>query len=179
LFQLLTEFFIEAFEAPELKAVECTHIGKRNQHTVKQKAYLGTNSYHPAILVDTTDITKLTSPTRAPVPHNLSYPFLNRGLDDLVKFAWQFDGAEHGIVGTEFVIIDEQTLEDKTVVLVTPSEGCDNVETAPRLTARSDFRSSLITLNVKSIGVGGDEPWEEAAEQGGRVIRLYDKENSE
>jgi hypothetical protein len=26
--QLLNEFFIEAFKAPELKAVECTHIGK-------------------------------------------------------------------------------------------------------------------------------------------------------
>jgi len=75
--------------------------------------------------------------------------------------------------------MDEQTLEDKTVVLVTPSEGHDDVETAPRLTARSDFRSSLVTLNVKSIGVGGDEPWEEAAEQVGRVIRLYDGKNSE
>ncbi|KAI4656512.1 uncharacterized protein J4E79_008068 [Alternaria viburni] len=156
--QLLNEFFIEAFEAPELKAVECTHI---------------------AILVDTTDTTKLTSPTRAPVAQDLSYPFLNWGLDDLVKFAWQFDGAERGIAGTEFVIMDNQTLEDKTVVLVTPSEGYDNVETAPRLTARSDFRSSLITLNVKSMGVGGDEPWEEAAEQGGRVIRLYDERSSE
>jgi len=135
--------------------------------------------YHPAILVDTTDITKLTSPTRAPVQQDLSYPFLGWKLDDLVKFAWQFDGAERGIVGTGFVIMDDQTLEDKTVVLVTPSEGHDNVETAPRLTARSDFRSSLITLNVKSMGVGGDEPWEEAAEQGGRVIRLYDGKSPE
>ena len=135
--------------------------------------------YHPAILVDTTDITKLTSPTHAPVQQDLSYPFLGWKLDDLVKFAWQFDGAERGIVGTEFVIMDDQTLEDKTVVLVTPSEGHDNVETAPRLTARSDFRSSLITLNVKSMGVGGDEPWEEAAEQGGRVIRLYDGKSPE
>ncbi|KAI4954257.1 hypothetical protein J4E91_001967 [Alternaria rosae] len=155
---LLSEFFIEAFEAPELKAVECTHI---------------------AILVDTTDITKLSSPTRAPVSQDLSYPFLGWKLDDLVEFAWQFDGAEHGIVGTEFVIMDEQTLEDKTVILVTPSEGSDDVETAPRLTARSDFRSSLVTLNVKSIGVGGDEPWEEAAEESGRVIRLYDGKSSE
>ena len=110
---------------------------------------------------------------------DLSYPFLGWKLDNLVKFAWQFDGAERGIVGTEFVIMDEQTLEDKTVVLATPSEGYDNVETAPRLTARSDFRSSLITLNVKNIGVGGDEPWEEAAEEGGRVIRLYDEKSSE
>ncbi|KAI4665728.1 uncharacterized protein J4E78_003193 [Alternaria triticimaculans] len=136
---LLTEFFIEAFEAPELKAVECTHI----------------------------------------VPKDLSYPFLGWKLDDLVEFAWQFDGAEQGIVGTEFVIMDDQTLEDKTVVLVTPSEGYDDVETAPRLTARSDFRSSVITLNAKSIGVGGDEPWEEAAEDVGRVFRLYDEKSSE
>lgn len=113
------------------------------------------------------------------MPQNLSYPFLNWGLNDLVKLAWQFEGAGYGIVGTEFVIMDDQTLKDKTVILVTPSEGYEDVETAPRLTARSDFRSSLITLNVKSIGVGGDEQWEEAAEQGGRVIRLYDEENSE
>ncbi|KAI4696288.1 uncharacterized protein J4E88_000463 [Alternaria novae-zelandiae] len=131
------------------------------------------------ILIDTTDTAKLTSPTRAPVAQDLSYPFLGWKLDNFVKFAWQFDGTEQGIVGTEFVIMDEKTLEDKTVILVTPSEGYDDVETSPRLTARSDFRSSLITLNVKSMGVGGDEPWEEAAEQGGRLIRLYDKENSE
>jgi hypothetical protein len=79
-------------------------------------------------------------------------------------------------VATEFVILDEQTLSDKTVVLVTPSEMSDeDSEHAPRLTARSDFRSSLITLNVKSLGVGGDEPWERANEQDS-VIRLYDVE---
>ncbi len=108
----------------------------------------------------------------------LSYPFLNWALDDLVKFVWQFDRAKSGIVNTEFVVMDEQTLEDKTVVLVTPSEFHDNIQTAPRLTARSDFRSSLITLNVKSLGVGGDEPWEEAAEDKGRVIRLYGEQCS-
>jgi hypothetical protein len=131
-----------------------------------------------AILVDTTDMTKLKSPTRAPVQQNLSYPFLGWELNDLVNFVWQFGRVKHGIINTEFVILDEQTLDDKTVVLVTPSEFHDDVEKAPRLTVRSDFRSSLITLNVKSIGVGGDEPWEEAAEEGGSVIRLYEGETS-
>jgi hypothetical protein len=131
-----------------------------------------------AILVDTTDMTKLKSPTRTPVQQNISYPFLDWELDNLVKFVWQFDRVEQGIINTEFVILDEQTLDDKTVVLVTPSELHDDVEKAPRLTVRSDFRSSLITLNVKSIGVGGDEPWEEAAEEGGSVIRLYEGETS-
>ena len=109
---------------------------------------------------------------------NLSYPFLDWKLDDLVKFVWQFDRSEHGIMNTEFVIMDKQTLEDKTVVLVTPPEFHDDIETAPRLTARSDFRSSLITLNVKSMGVGGDEPWEKAAVENGSVIRLYDDDKS-
>ncbi|EDU47186.1 hypothetical protein PtrSN002B_002215 [Pyrenophora tritici-repentis] len=149
--ELLNEFLAEAFEASELKDVECTHI---------------------AILVDTTDINQLTEPTRPPVKEKLQYPFLNWSLDDLVNFARQFDRTAHGIIDTEFVILDEQTLKDKTVVLVTPSEMSNDIETAPRLTARSDFRSSLITLNVKSIGVGGDEPWEEAA-QNNSVIRLY------
>lgn len=63
-------------------------------------------------------------------------------------------------------------------MLVTPSEMSDEpLDTCPRLTARSDFRSSLITLNCKSMGVGGDEPWEEAEEKrkggGDGVIRLY------
>jgi hypothetical protein len=56
-------------------------------------------------------------------------------------------------------------------VLVTPSEMSDDIDNGPRLTARSDFRSSLITLNVKSLGVGGDERWEGAAD--GSVIRIY------
>lgn len=129
-------------------------------------------SVNTAILVDTTDIAQLKEPSRPPVQEELRYPFLDWKLDELVNFAGQFDRTEHGIIDTEFVILDEQTLEDKTVVLVTPSEMSDDVENAPRLTARSDFRSSLITLNVKSIGVGGDEPWEEAAENNS-VIRLY------
>ena len=130
------------------------------------------NSVYTAILVDTTDISELTEPTRPPVRERLSYPFLAWKLDELVKFSRQFDRTAHGVIDTEFVILDEQTLEDKTVVLVTPSEMSDDIENAPRLTARSDFRSSLITLNVKSIGMGGDEPWEEAAKNN-TVIRLY------
>ncbi|RMZ69452.1 hypothetical protein GMOD_00006264 [Pyrenophora seminiperda CCB06] len=149
--QLLNEFLAEAFEAKELKEVGCTHI---------------------AILVDTTDISKLTKPSRPPVKNDLNYPFLGWKLDELVEFARQFDRTAHGIIDTEFVILDDQSIKDKTAVLVTPSEMSDNLETAPRLTARSDFRSSLITLNVKSIGVGGDEPWEHAAENNS-VIRLY------
>jgi len=102
------------------------------------------------------------------VKEELDYPFLKWTQDELVKFAAKFDREKTGIVDTEFVILDEQTLKDKTVVLVTPSE----IEDGVTLAARSDFRSSLVTLNAKSIGVGGDEPWEEAAEGGG-VIRIY------
>jgi hypothetical protein len=126
----------------------------------------------PAILVDTLNISSLTEPTHAPVQENLQYPFLNWPLDDLFKFAWQFGTLKPGICQAEFVILDEQTLRDKTAVLVTPSEDSEDMETGPRLTARSDFRSALITLNVKSLGVGGDEPWEEAAADG-KVIRIY------
>jgi len=60
-------------------------------------------------------------------------------------------------------------MKDKTVVLVTPSEMEDGVT----LAARSDFRSSLVTLNAKSIGVGGDELWEEALAEEDGVIRIY------
>jgi hypothetical protein len=103
------------------------------------------------------------------VKEDLQYPFLGWPFDDLVRFAWQF-GCAQGICHAEFVIIDEQTLRDKTVVLVTPSEMSDDIENGPRLAARSDFRSSLITLNSKSLGIGGDEPWERAAD--GSVIRI-------
>jgi hypothetical protein len=90
----------------------------------------------------------------------------------------RLDCASAGIIDTEFVILDERTEQDKTVVLVAPSEISDEpLDICPRLTARSDFRSSLITLNCKSVGVGGDEPWEEAEEEkkagGDGVIRLY------
>ena len=112
------------------------------------------NSVYTAILVDTTDISELTEPTRPPVREHFNYPFLDWKLDELVNFARQFDRTVHGINDTDFVILDEQTLEDKTVVLVTPSEMSDDMEDTPCLTARSDFRSSLITLNVKIIGVG-------------------------
>ncbi|KAF2125241.1 hypothetical protein P153DRAFT_378741 [Dothidotthia symphoricarpi CBS 119687] len=149
--ELLNEYFTEAFEAKELKYVGCTHI---------------------AILVDTLDITKLTKPTHAPVKEDIEYPFLGWNLDDLVEFASQLDRGK-GLIDTEFVILDEQTLQDKTVVLVTPQEMYDGIGDAPRLTARSDVQSSLITLNGRSLGVWGDEPWELAAEKNG-VIRLYD-----
>jgi hypothetical protein len=92
---------------------------------------------------------------RRTVKEELQYPFLDYLLVDLVKFAWQF-GSGQGICQAECVILDERTLRDKTVMLVSPSERSDDMENGPRLTARSDFRSSLITLNVKSLGVGGD-----------------------
>lgn len=90
----------------------------------------------------------------------------------MVKFALKFGDGETGIVSTEFVIIDKRTIEDKTVVIVTPDENSDDYLNGPRLTARADFKSSLITLNTKNLGVGGDEPWENAA-AGDGVIRLY------
>ncbi|CAE7192589.1 hypothetical protein PTTW11_07581 [Pyrenophora teres f. teres] len=82
---LVNEFLTEAFGASELKDVGCTHI---------------------AIFVDTTDIAQLTEPSRPPVKEYLQYPFLNWKLDELVNFARQFDRTAHGIIDTEFVMLD-------------------------------------------------------------------------
>ena len=97
------------------------------------------NSVNTAILVDTTDISELTEPIRPPVREHFNHPFLDWKLDELVDFAQPFDRSAHGIIDTEFVILDEQTLEDKTFALFTPSEVSEDIENASRLTARSDF----------------------------------------
>jgi hypothetical protein len=64
-----------------------------------------------ALLVDTLDTSKLTSPTHAPIMQDLTYPFLDWTLDALVAFVSELNYAGTGIVDTEFVILDERTLK--------------------------------------------------------------------
>lgn len=122
-----------------------------------------------AVLVDTLDVEAITKPTRAPVGKPASYPFHGWGIEDIVKFSREhLDPVRQGIVSEHLVILDEQTMEDKTCLLVTLKEGRE--PEGERLTVRADFRSSLVLLNLKSLGVGGDGHFEVIDPDG--VIKL-------
>ncbi|KAI0135333.1 hypothetical protein F4814DRAFT_18550 [Daldinia grandis] len=143
--EILDEFFTRSLGAPELDGVDWI-----------------------AVLVDTLDIKTITKPTRAPVGKPASYPFHGWSIEDVAKFSYGHFDLRRGIVSDHLVILDEQTMGDKTCMLVTLKEGRE-VE-GERLTVRADFRSSLVLLNLKSLGIGGDGHFEAAGPDG--VIRL-------
>jgi hypothetical protein len=119
------------------------------------------------VLVNTKDVTSITEPSKAPILPPTSYPFQNYSVDQVVEFARaNFDGVH--IVSRVIAILDERTLEDQTCLLVTKKELAEN----ELLTVRADFRSAMVTLNVKNLGVGGDEHFEPTGSDG--VIRIGD-----
>ncbi|KAI1501815.1 hypothetical protein F5X99DRAFT_381121 [Biscogniauxia marginata] len=143
---VLDEFFTHSLAAPELQGADWI-----------------------AVLVDTLNVAGITRPTRAPVGQPVSYPFRDWSVEDVAKFAEEhFDRARQGIVPEHFVILDKQTMDDKTCLLVTLKEGRE--AEGERLNVRADFRSSLVLLNLKSMGVGGDGHFETSDPSG--VVRL-------
>jgi hypothetical protein len=127
------------------------------------------------VLINTLDVGQITKYTIAPVAEEPSYPFLNWSVDAVISWAEQhLDRRTQGIVPYELAILDSQTLEDKTCLLVTVKDGqhATNPENPERLIVRSDFRSSLVTLNVKVQAVGSDGHFETTAADG--VVRHYE-----
>lgn len=103
-----------------------------------------------------------------------AFPFLGYSTQDVIQWAEQHpDRWKHGITPFELVMLDLQTLEDDTCLLVTVKEGehARNPYNPERLMVRSDFKSSLITLNVKVQACGGDGHFEPS--QVDRVLRHY------
>ncbi|RYP11734.1 hypothetical protein DL765_007630 [Monosporascus sp. GIB2] len=144
--EVLNEFFTRSLAAPELEGADWI-----------------------SVLVNTLDVAALNEPTRAPVGQPTSYPFRDWSAEDVAKFAQEhFDRARQGIVPGHLVILDEQTMDDKTCLLVTLKEGRE--AEGELLIVRADFRSSLVLLNVKAMGVGGDGHFETVDTDG--VIRL-------
>lgn len=122
-----------------------------------------------AVLIDTYDTGTIAEPTRPPVEQQNSFPFKGWSAGDIFKFSREhFDRARQGIVPEHLVILDEQTVKDNTCLLVAPKEGQENKD--EMLIVRADFRSSLVLLNLKAMGVGGDGHFENTDSNG--VIRL-------
>ncbi|RYN19423.1 hypothetical protein AA0115_g10775 [Alternaria tenuissima] len=128
-----------------------------------------------AVLVDTQDVSQITSYISVPISDNLPMPFLDWSAEDIIEWAAQhLDRQRDGIVPYELVILDQQTLKDKTCLLVTTKDGelSRNPGNPARIMVRSDFKSALATLNVKVQFCGGDGHFETTASDG--VIRHYD-----
>ena len=105
----------------------------------------------------------------------LSYPFLGWSVEKVIEWAdAHLDRWVNGISQYELAILDQQTLEDKTCLLVTVKEGehASHPDNPERLQVRADFKSSLVTLNVKVQGVGGDGHFETTDPDG--ILRHYE-----
>jgi hypothetical protein len=127
------------------------------------------------VLIDTQDTSRITSYTSAPLSEDPSTPFLGWNAEGVIGWAEQhLNRQKDGIAPYELVILDQQTLKDKTCISVTVKDGelSRNPENPARIMVRSDFRSSLATLNVKVQFCGGDGHFETTAAD--RVIRHYD-----
>lgn len=102
------------------------------------------------------DPSTIDSPTTVPVPAQSVFPFLGKTAEEIWDFAQQqlkppiFNGA--------LAILDSRTVHDKsTCLLVTTWENPPDGQEGQLLKVRSDFYSALSVLNVKNLGVGGDE----------------------
>lgn len=158
--QTINKFFIDSYNAPELEGADWLGTNLR------PKAYLHPLQTHAqGVLINTEDLTSVKEPSKTPIMPPTSYPFQGYSVDRIVAFARaNFNGVQ--IVSRVITILDERILEDETCLLVTKKELAED----ELLTVRSDFRSALVTLNVKNLGVGGDEHFEPTGSNG--VIRI-------
>ncbi|KAI1391407.1 uncharacterized protein F4822DRAFT_427256 [Hypoxylon trugodes] len=128
--EILNEFLVQGLGAPELANPGADFV---------------------AVLVDTLDVATITKPSRPPIGKPTTYPFIDWSVEDVIQFSEaHFDRFKQGIVPDHIVILDKQTVEDKTCLLVTLREECD--------------REFLVTA------VGGDNYFKPTSPDG--VIRL-------
>lgn len=125
--------------------------------------------------MDSENISQITAYATAPLQTDPSYPFLGWGAEKVIEWAEEhLDRWRDGISQYELAILDQQTPQDMTCLLVTVKEGehARHPDNPERLLVRADFKSSLVTLNVKVQGVGGDGHFETTAPDG--VLRHYE-----
>ncbi|KAK0665466.1 hypothetical protein QBC41DRAFT_327800 [Cercophora samala] len=111
----------------------------------------------------------ITRPTNPPIPSPTCYPFKDKTPEEIWEFAQV--NLRYPIFNRAIAILDQQTLADReTCLLVTTWENQEG--NSGLLTVRSDFQSALVILNVKNLGIGGDEHFRDGKDKKG-VIRLY------
>ncbi|KAK4202179.1 hypothetical protein QBC40DRAFT_322431 [Triangularia verruculosa] len=126
-----------------------------------------------AVLINDIKTHSIAQPTNPPVTQPSSYPFEGQTPQEI----WQYAQAclRYPVLNRAIAILDDQTLLDKeTCLLVTRSEH-EQEDGSRLLTVRSDFESALVILNVKNLGIGGDEHFTSGRGKDG-VIRLYECE---
>jgi len=106
------------------------------------------------------------------VPAQTSFPFVDSTAEDIWEFAQQ--NVKAPIFNRALAILDKQTVEDeKTCLLVTTWENPPQGQEGQLLKARAEFRAALEILNVKNLGIGGDEHFRAGADG---IVRLEDLE---
>ncbi|KAJ4982728.1 hypothetical protein SVAN01_11777 [Stagonosporopsis vannaccii] len=125
--------------------------------------------------MDTKVPSRIDRYTTIPIIEEPTFPFLAHSAQDVIQWAESnIDRWKHGITPYELVVFDERTLMDRTCLLVTVKEGghVGSQAVLERLMVRSDFRSSLVTLNVKVQACEGDGHFEALAADG--ILRHCD-----
>ncbi|KAK4667831.1 uncharacterized protein QC764_704285 [Podospora pseudoanserina] len=128
-----------------------------------------------AVLIHDTNTEGITHPTNPPVSKPTSCPFKNKTAEEIWDFAQE--NLRYPIFNRAIAVLDEQTVVDKeTCLLVTTWENppSEQENGSALLTVRSDFRSALVILNIKNLGIGGDEHFKNGKDAKG-VIRLYQR----
>ncbi|GAB1317846.1 hypothetical protein MFIFM68171_08056 [Madurella fahalii] len=139
---VLNDFFSTAYSAPEFANEGVDDVG---------------------VLINTTDLSTITGPTKPPVPAQTLFPFLNKTPEEIWDFAQR--NVRAPIFNRALAILDDRTREDRaTCLLVTQWENPPPGREGRLLKVRADFRSALVILNVKNLGIGGDEHFRAGAE---------------
>ncbi|KAB5576215.1 hypothetical protein GE09DRAFT_618636 [Coniochaeta sp. 2T2.1] len=139
---LLNSFFQTAYSAPEFVNEGVDDVG---------------------VLINTVDPSTIDGPTKPPVPAQTAFPFINKTPEEIWQFAQRH--LQWPIFNRALAILDDRTVQDRsTCLLVTEWESPPLGQQSTLLKARAEFRSALVILNVKNLGIGGDEHFRAGAE---------------
>lgn len=120
------------------------------------------------VLINTRDVASIVESTKPPLTKPTSYPFAEKNVEEVWSFSQ--DNLRGEILRRALGILDKQSLTDKMCLLVTKWEQPPAGKENELLTVRADFRSTLVVLTVKNLGIGGDEHFQTDADDG--VIRI-------
>lgn len=100
--------------------------------------------------------TEVQSPAVLPIHAPLEYPFDGQTQQQIIDYAQShLDGSD--LSSRNLVILDTRSMIDLTCLLISLSEESEPFGPVKRQILRSDFESSLISLNAKEMGCAGDD----------------------
>lgn len=104
-------------------------------------------------------------PTLPPVSEQTSWPFKNKSAKEIWDFAQQ-NIKYPPIYNRAVAILDDQTIKDKETCVLVTRRSLPREDQSELIIVRSDFKSTLMLLNMRNLAIAGDEHFEQTDSDG-------------